>query len=809
MSRSNTNNPEPTRSAIELTSLILIPEMIFRSRIFLAIALSAMAIVAIFHASPASAQRLDYAQEGLPPAPGLELLQEEPHDIIYFTEAAGGGWARVLLLDFPGRRPPSSPNGELRFQVLGIEGKDMVAKWPSIAKIDLWEVKLEKEARERIGKGDFVGAYPFLSVLIRDYPNLKGLRELRSEFLWNDAISRAKRGEIAPTLAMLEELRRYAPEYKSSTVVRALSGTADRLMQKLVDEGKLDLARQLLARLEDDYANERLDAIKKWNQTFLGMATGKRDEAIVARDAKDYRLARKLAREALYLEPELVGGEALVRQIHDLYPLVNVGVLQSATVLQPTLIDNWAARRAGRLMYRTLFEIQGAGPEGGEYDFIFGETEMSPDRMHFDLVIEPETLTPPLDNIRGHYLADVMAERAIPSDPAYFAPWAAAVDSIGLVGPQQVTFNLRRPHVLPICLLQIPVDGSWFGDEPGTPTGDYKPEASDDDKEVTRYVLRAAPKVETQPREIVETRVPSGAEGVSMLLQGELDVMDQLFPADAIRLSKSKNIKVVKYPLPTVHMLVPCSDHPYLAERTFRRALLYGINREDILTGELLEGLRFDGCRVVSGPFPAGIELNDPLGYAYDQNIPPRPYEPPLAKLLLAMNFNQMKSFASRKKEEPPEMTPIRLAFPADNLSRVACEAISSQWELLGLEVKLVEMPIGRTFPEPGEDIADIVYVSAAVWEPVIDARRVLGPEGLAASSDQLVGLGLRRLEEAKNWREVRDRLLDLHWIAHHELPVLPLWQMVDSYAYRRELIGVGSDIVSLYQNASNWRLGQ
>ncbi len=79
--------------------------------------------------------------------------------------------------------------------------------------------------------------------------------------------------------------------------------------------------------------------------------------------------------------------------------------------------------------------------------------------------------------------------------------------------------------------------------------------------------------------------------------------------------------------------------------------------------------------------------------------------------------------------------------------------------------------------------------------------------KGLAGSEDQLVGLGLRRLEEAKNWKEVRDRLLDLHSIAHNELPVLPLWQLVDSYAYRRELQGVGSNIVSLYQNAENWRL--
>ncbi|MGB7328185.1 MAG: ABC transporter substrate-binding protein [Rubripirellula sp.] len=759
--------------------------------------------------SPAHAQRLDYAQTGTPPEPGLELLQEEPHDILYFTEKAGGGWARVLPLDFPGRRPPSNPTGTLRFQVLGIEGKEMVAKWPTIEKIDLWEVKLEKEARERVAKGDFVGAYPFLSVLIRDFPNQKGLRELRSNFLWQDAISRAKKGEIAPTLAMLEELRRYAPEFQRSNVIRALSGTADRLMQILVDAGKLDLAQQMLSRLETDYQNDRLDAVKKWNQEFYDMAVGKREDAAKARDAKDFRLARKLAREALYLQPELPGGMALVRQIHDLYPMVNVGVLQTATVLEPTRIDNWAARRAGRLMYRTLFEIQGAGPEGGEYDFIFGDTEMSPDRMHFDLLIEPNNIKPPLDKIRGFFLADVMAKRAQPTHPDYYAPWAAAVQSIELVGPQQVGFNLRRPHVLPISLLQIPVDGSWFGDKPGSPTGDYRPDEKAKDDDVVRYVLRNEPKTPTQPRELVEMRMTSGADGVAKLLQGEVDVLDQLFPADAIRLSKSKNIKVVKYPLPTVHMLVPCSDHPYMSERTFRRALLYGINREDILNGELLEGLRSEGCRVLSGPFPAGIEINDPLGYAYDQNINPRPYEPPLAKLLLAMNANQMEAFAARKKEKRPEMTPIRLAFPADNLSRVACEAISSQWELLGLTVKLVELPIGRTFPNPDEDIADIVYVSAAVWEPVIDARRVLGPEGMAKSEDQLVGLGLRRLEEAKNWREIRDRLLDLHAIAHHELPVLPLWQMVDSYAYRRELVGMGTDIVSLYQNASNWRLGQ
>ncbi len=745
---------------------------------------------------PADAQLLNFAQQGVPGDPGLELLQEEPHDLLFFTEKAGGGWAKTLLLQLPGRTMPADRSGSLKLNVLGIEGKDFTAKWSDIKEIDFWETRLERETKERISRGDFKGAYPFMSVLIRDFPNRAGLRELRCEFLWKDAIARAKRKELAPTLAMLEELRRYAPEYKRSLVIDAIGRTTDQLMQQLMDDGDLDLAQKMLARLEKDYANDNLQSIKKWNAEFLRMATIKQNEAKVALEAKDYRAARKLSRESVYLKPDIPGGTELVKLVDRIYPLINVGVLQTATVLEPTRLDNWGARRSGRLLYRTLFEMEGPGPEGGEYDFIFGDVEMSPDRMHFDLLLEPEKLQPPLDKVSGPFLADVMAKRAQSSSSDYFSPWAAAVDSIGLEGPKQVSFNLRRPNVLPTSLLQIPVDGSWFGDKPLSPTGDYRRKEVDDDE--VRYVLSGAPKTETQPREIVEVRCASAADAVSLLLQGEVDVLDQLFPADAVRLQRSKSIKVANYPLPTVHMLVPCSDHAYMAERTFRRALLYGINREDILKGELLEGLEFEGCRVLSGPFPAGIELNDPLGYGYDENIEPRPYEPPLAKLLLAMNTNQMKAMAARKKLEMPDLKPIRLAFPPDNLSRVACEAISTQWKLLGLEVELVQLPVGRTFPKPDEDIADIVYVSAAVWEPIIDARRVLGPEGLAGSQDQLVGLGLRQLEHAKNWREVRDKLLDLHSITHHELPVLPLWQMVESYAYRRELVGMGAEIVSL-----------
>ena len=132
-----------------------------------AMACAAAIILLVAMPTAAIAQAVNYAQKGVPEDPGLGLLQEEAHDLMFFTEKAGGGWVKTLLLDFPGRKPPQKPTGSLKIQIVGIEGKDFAVKWSDIQRIDLWEIRLERETKERIARGDFVGAYPFLSVLIR------------------------------------------------------------------------------------------------------------------------------------------------------------------------------------------------------------------------------------------------------------------------------------------------------------------------------------------------------------------------------------------------------------------------------------------------------------------------------------------------------------------------------------------------------------------------------------------------------------------------------------------------------------------
>lgn len=799
-------NVHPARQCVDQTHRIptSLGCSMIRTLLLLAILLAGCLIPGVEQSAQAQIQ--SYSRQGKPPELGLDLLRQDPYDLIFFTPQSGGGWAMVTPLPF--RDMPSRRDGKLEFEVMGLRPKKFGAKWTEIERIDFWEKRLEQETSDRIAGGDFTGAFPFLSILIRDYPTRPGLRNLRSDFLFKNAFQRAEKGERGEALALLEELHQYNPEYRQKEVINGISGTTSTLMRSLMEEKQYAIAQQLLVRLKKSYKAYNLESISRLENEFLQLAQEKRDQALKALEAKDYRLARTRAIESINLKPDIEGGEKLVSDIAKAYPMVRVGVLQAAREFDPVRLDSWAARRAGRLLYRNLFEIHGVLPEGGDYRFLFGDSELSADRKLLTLNLNLSKLEPPLDKLGIDFLADQLANRARPEQPEYYTPWAAAVDGIAINGPRRIDLTLRRPNVLPTCLLQLNVDGSWFGGEAGEPTNDYK--LGEIKGEETRFKLTDIAKSNlsdpSKPQEIVEIHCSNAGDAVERLRRGDIDVLDQLFPADAARLRKNKDITVVPYPLPTVHMLIPCSDHPYIANDNFRRALVYGMDRENILNMLLgKEGADSAGCRVLSGPFPAGLDPQDPLGYAYDQDIKPHPFEPSLSRLLKQVAINMMEEEAKRNKETPPKLREIRLAHPADNMSRIACQTIADQWKLTGLEVELVELPPGKTMPDP--DQADLCYVSTAIWEPILDARRVLGPEGLAKCEDQLLGLGLRRLEEALNWGEVRQRLLDLHFISHHELPVIPLWQMVDSYAYRKNLRGVGRNIISLYQNADSWRI--
>ena len=310
---------------------------------------------------------------------------------------------------------------------------------------------------------------------------------------------------------------------------------------------------------------------------------------------------------------------------------------------------------------------------------------------------------------------------------------------------------------------------------------------------------------EDYPREIVERYFESTDSAVNALRKGEVDAIDFLFPDDAARLESDPNIQVLQYSLPTIHVLVPNHDKVFTGNQTFRRALAYGIGRQAILDTEVLGKRQVPGCQLISGPFPLGVRENDPLAYAYDERIAPRPFDPRLATVLVTLARRELEEVAKKRGTQVPTDNKLILSYPRNQLARVSCQAIGQYLKVIGVECELRELPPGASVDVTGE--SDLVYMQVALWEPLTDARRLLAPTGVAAGGNEYIGLALQRLDAARNWRKARTRLLELHRIVAEQVAIIPLWQTVNFLAHRKRLQGLGLHPLVLYEDVEQWHL--
>jgi hypothetical protein len=202
------------------------------------------------------------------------------------------------------------------------------------------------------------------------------------------------------------------------------------------------------------------------------------------------------------------------------------------------------------------------------------------------------------------------------------------------------------------------------------------------------------------------------------------------------------------------------------------------------------------------------MSLDDPLNYAYDKKIQPRPYNPRLAVALIQVVLQELAEAGGDEDqgESTPEITTdLVLAHPPHEIARLACKSIQQSLELLELSIELRELPPGTGSVIP-EDV-DLMYAELAMWEPVVDARLLLDSDGMSRGASPYMSLALRQLERSTNWGQVAEKLREIHQIAFADVAVIPLWQLTDHYAYHTGVQGIEPKPVSLYQNVERWRL--
>jgi ABC-type transport system substrate-binding protein len=727
----------------------------------------------------------------------------------------------VKPVPFPDRRVPAEPKPSEKLRVRLVENDtEYEIAWQHIEKFELFEQMVLAEANQLTADGKFDEAYAYLTFLFDFHPGTQGLAESQQSYLYQSSGAAFRQQHYPEALGLVEELWSQNPAYRAGenapSLKSALGNIANKLIEQYVAKEDYRSARVLLARLTRQYQAAEEPFATRWRDELTARAAVRRDEARAHMEAGRYIQAYDACTLMRLIWPDVAGGAELSAEVARRHPLVMVGVEHPAQSFDARDLANPAARRVGRLVERGLLEFAGPGPEGGQYVSPLGTVQSSVDGLEllFSLRANAE--------LSGYDVARLLVRWARPGEDGFEPAWARTLDSVGVSNVSRVTARLKAPHVLPQALLQgsygLPSSPGAEGPaaagskaEAGSRDAGNDSQASNGpfvlfsrDETATRF--NASPRLARpaeQLAEVTERLYNDPQRAIIALKRGEIDVLERVFPGDLPAIAGDAEIAVAPLEMPTSHLLVVRDKHPFLANRTFRRALVYGLDREQILRQGILRGQDLPGYGVVSAPFPAPLGRSDSQAYAYDKQIEPRPYDPRLGLTLRILSQNEVKSFFEKQQQQAPALTPITLGHPADEVSRIACRAIVRQWDAIGVKCKLVEFPPG-VFMDDGQ--SDAIYVQAAVWEPVVDAGRLLGPEGLAPAKSAFVQLTLRQIERSPNWQEARQRFRQLHRLLHEDVTVIPLFQTHDYYAYRKSWAGLASPRVSLYENIEQWR---
>jgi ABC-type oligopeptide transport system substrate-binding subunit len=267
-----------------------------------------------------------------------------------------------------------------------------------------------------------------------------------------------------------------------------------------------------------------------------------------------------------------------------------------------------------------------------------------------------------------------------------------------------------------------------------------------------------------------------------------------------------------------------------MRDQTFRRGLLYAVDREMIVRQLICGGREILGFEQLSGPFPLGTEENDLIGYAYDYRVPATEFDSRMGIIAPAVVLGQMRKAVierlteervaelgelkddderHKKLEEWADADPslkipqLVLAYPDTDLARTACQSMQQMWKAVGMEVQLKPLPPGVT--RPADDDYDLLYTELTMEEPLSDARKVFGDLGIVSDIGPAIEQLMGDLDLAKNWVEARNILRQIHELCQYDMVVLPLWQTINYYAYRRHVSGIDSELIHLYEHVDQW----
>jgi ABC-type transport system substrate-binding protein len=685
----------------------------------------------------------------------------------------------------PGLPPKREVHRRRRYRIrLQVNGLEYYVLGRNIKNIEYYEDLLLAEAKRLVTQARFDEALPYFERLHEIAPDWPGLDE---------AVVEAQRQEAARSFfaedwerafwLFVEALRRRdersVVDAVSPPLENEIDRTADRWLAGRAAARDYAEMRRIVARLETVRPQSPVAA--RWRSELAARAAEALQTGLrLASDGKPIDALAPLE-QAAAIDPSDAAVRGALEEAYGRRGHLRVAVEQLAGLRSPAA-RSAADRRCVDLVHlRLMAPVFGADPPRWKSEVLSSVTR--PDEFvnrRAVLELRPGLVWSTGDKpVSAVDIQRILVDACRAESESFHPAFARLASQIETQSTQELSIDFDRPQPRPEAWLDMPVarraggDGSkWIGLGPFA--------VARADRERVEY--RANPHF-SQPGKpllgkVTEMRIPAAADRLRALQENRVDIVANLLPRQVPAARSLADAGVVELAGPVVYVLQFNWNQRALRDRTLRRAVALAVDRRAIL--EKLGVDPGDAGALPTAPWPVG-------GFGYDPSIEPRPYDPVLARTLVA---------AVRRKQS--SLPALRLLHDDVQADRLACEEIARGLTSAGLEVQLVASnPTAPASPST----ADLYYAGLRVAEPVQDMVALLTRDNpsLWDHASPWLRQAVVNLVEVPTITDARQLMARLHRAIHDDAALLPIWQGPEWIAVSNRVRGLPERPTAVY----------
>mgnify|MGYP002633155714 CR=1 FL=1 len=646
-------------------------------------------------------------------------------------------------------------------------------------------------------------AFELLLVLDRKHRAWPGFDQRQQNLLFLEAKEKQELKKYEIALAFIEDLYSRSPNYPG---LSKLAGEIiDTVITQSVKEGIFRKAHFYLKRLATMFPKQQI--VTKWKETFLNQSNLILNKANQEAQQKQFQQAIHSVMEAAIVWPANPKLRESLLRYHNRYPVINVGVMETALNKTPYFLERDSTRRHRKLTQIPMFEVSRVDQTSQYQSRFFEQWEPTDLGRRADFILRQSYGTWESHPVlMAADIAEFIRKKITPGNTQYDERFDSYVNSVSTTDPFSVSVYfdrvpLRTEWLMAASIMAPPI---WerVSDKSESSSTPLKPEVLvssrfivDNHSQNQVQYVRAVPEPsglrEYNVAQINEIKYPDFNKSFQGLLVGEVSVLPFL-PAKLVSFFQDQEeFNVVQSAIPLSHVLQFNPESKPLKIIELRRALAYAIDRKKILTESLLhESKRLNG-RLITAPYYTGLQ-------AYNQQVPQREYNYPLAVALAVASQNKLGG-----KFPALHM----LCDPVPEAQEAALELIKA-WSRIGITVTLIP----NTAPEAKKQNLkwDIVYRTSSMTEPIMELWPFLTVgNGAQIESLEIFPDWMRQklieLDEATDSETATTLLKKLQQQLYSMAHIIPLWEIDQFHVFRTNIKGYADRPLNFYDNVEQW----